>query len=173
MYGDEPYHEGRVAHAFRAFPWKGGWSTVDFYQSLTLAVPPPLRPKIVEIQYASPGHITLELAATIALQIGVGTLAFAKGLDGLNTAYRNIQKGFIDHKLNKVNLRSAELRLAKEEEDFLDRSISRLGEAMELAGASRIHELSPNKVISLKVLLSLFRRFRDLAKFQAAGKMKF
>ena len=29
----------RTFHAFEAFPWKGGWSTVDFYEGLRHATP--------------------------------------------------------------------------------------------------------------------------------------
>jgi hypothetical protein len=37
----------------------------------------------------------------------------------------------------------------------------------------QIRELSPNDLASLKILLSLFRRVRNLAKLERSGKIKF
>jgi hypothetical protein len=45
----------RIERAFRAFPWRGGYSAVNFYNQLRYATPVGARPKIVSIQYASPG----------------------------------------------------------------------------------------------------------------------
>ena len=45
--------------AFRAFPWRGGWSAVGFYEQLRIAVPPKHRPRLVAIEYASPGFMDL------------------------------------------------------------------------------------------------------------------
>ncbi len=47
----------RIAHAYRVFPWRGGYSAVDFYNQLKWTAPGDYRPKIVSIQYASPGAI--------------------------------------------------------------------------------------------------------------------
>ena len=41
-------HEKRLRWAFRAFPWRGGWSSVNFFQSLVDAVPNKHRPRIAK-----------------------------------------------------------------------------------------------------------------------------
>lgn len=53
--------EERVARAFQAFPWQGGYSAVNFYNQLKFATPSEIRPRIASIQYASPGWLELSL----------------------------------------------------------------------------------------------------------------
>ena len=47
--------EERVARAFQAFPWQGGYSAVNSYNQLKFATPFEIRPKVASIQYASAG----------------------------------------------------------------------------------------------------------------------
>src|SRR5262245_9714287 len=59
----------RAHYAFRAYPWRGGWSAVDFYAALRAAIPVEERPRIVRIQYASPGLIELVQALAPAASV--------------------------------------------------------------------------------------------------------
>jgi len=45
---------------YAKYPWRGGFSALNFYQSLYAKIPYEQRPQIEEIQYASPGHIKLK-----------------------------------------------------------------------------------------------------------------
>jgi len=45
----------RIARAYEAFPWQGGYSAVDFYNRLKWSVPKRKRPTIIRIRYGSPG----------------------------------------------------------------------------------------------------------------------
>lgn len=47
--------EYRMQRAFLAYPWQGGYSSVNFYNSLKHATPAFERPAIVSLKYASPG----------------------------------------------------------------------------------------------------------------------
>ena len=49
--------ENRLRRTLRAFPWRGGWSSVNFFKSLIDAVPDEYAPRIAKIEYASPGSI--------------------------------------------------------------------------------------------------------------------
>ena len=44
---------------------------------------------------------------------------------------------------------------------------------MQLEHTAELAILSPSKPIALKIVLSLFRRYRDLAKLHKAGKIRF
>lgn len=90
---DEIPADERVEYAFRAFPWKGGWSSVDFFSTLRYSVPKKHQPRVVEIEYASPGHIDLLLVVSIALVISRSVKHVADHIDRFNTVYNNIQKG--------------------------------------------------------------------------------
>jgi len=43
----------RVRHAYEVFPWRGGSSAVNFYESLWYATPPRHRPQIRQISQHS------------------------------------------------------------------------------------------------------------------------
>lgn len=169
---DDPDTE-RVAAAFRMFPWKGGWSAVDFYEQLRISVPPKHRPKIVQIEYASPGFIELGLVAATAGTIGYIVKKVCESINDVNGTYRNVQKGFTERKLNKLDLRKKELELKMAELEWVQQSTGALSEAMGFDDAATLQELSPNPVMALKILLSFYRRIRDLAKMQSRGQIKF
>ncbi len=59
----------RIHHLFNAFPWRGGYSAVNFYESLRYRVPKQDRPVIKSIRYESPGWIELSLIVGVALSI--------------------------------------------------------------------------------------------------------
>src|SRR5947208_2637497 len=59
----------RFKDAFQRYPWRGGYSAVNFYHDLYEDIPPGHRPVIVSITYSSPGAIELALIAVIASQI--------------------------------------------------------------------------------------------------------
>ena len=65
----QEYPNDRTLHAFEALPWAGGWSAVNFYETLRVAVPSNLRPRVIAIRYASPGFIELAVAIAVALSI--------------------------------------------------------------------------------------------------------
>jgi hypothetical protein len=48
-----------IDYIYGKFPWRGGYSTVNFFNQLFHKIPPRLRPEVKRIQYASPGFIEL------------------------------------------------------------------------------------------------------------------
>jgi hypothetical protein len=168
--GDE-----RVLRAFASFPWKGGWSAVDFFENLRYAIPRKDRVRIKEIEFASPGHIDLWALASATGAITATVTALTLAVNRVHNTYRNIQKGIREHKLGKIDVRRAELALAKEQLAFIDASIEDLSEGLKLApeDLDTIKELSPQPLGTLKILLAVYRRARELAKMQANGQIKF
>ena len=57
------------AHAFKRYPWRGGYSAVNFYDELYGAIPREERPQIKSIEYASPGYIELGAVILLVTQI--------------------------------------------------------------------------------------------------------
>lgn len=171
--GDGDSDERSASYAFRAYPWRGGWSSVDFYQRLRYAVPPRERPKIVQIRYASPGFIELiqsvDPAAWVALLIVQLPLLVRRA----NTTYTEIWKGIHDRKMNKIDLRKAELALTKEELAFAEEQFFRLGLASGLSdrALAKVLDLAGNPAMALKILMSFYRRLRDLGELQMEGKL--
>jgi hypothetical protein len=163
----------RVEHAFMAYPWRGGWSTVDFYESLRARVPKRHRPKIVRIEYASPGFIELALVLSVAYMIRKIVKHICDSLNDVNNTYNNIHKGMRDRKLTQISVRRAEVRLSKEELEFVQQSADMLADKIGFTQMDTVRELTPNQLVALKVLLSFYRRARHLANLQNKGQIRF
>jgi hypothetical protein len=58
-------HE-RIIRAFEAFPWRGGYSAVNFYNQLSYTVARRRRLRIVAIKKTSPGFLDLALILVTA-----------------------------------------------------------------------------------------------------------
>lgn len=86
-FGADGEMEGMVEYAFRGFPWRGGWSTVDFYEVLQSIVPEDERCRVVAIEYASPGYIDLGVVLSAAVAISGIVRHICKSIDRANATY--------------------------------------------------------------------------------------
>lgn len=164
-----------VDYIYGKFPWRGGYSTVNFFNQLFHKIPPKLRPEVQRIQYASPGFIELAellaVAGTVAAIIGT----VCKSIKTVHDLYRSIQKASIDHELSKINLTKENLELKQRQITFCEESAKKLAKAFGLTEAQEQlidQKVRGNPVMKLKILLSVFRRVEPLAKKQAEGKLK-
>ena len=163
----------RARHAFQAYPWRGGYSAVNFYESLRYATPPEDRPTIRSIRYSSPGWIDLELCVEVAKQ--VATIVGAVTGSGLAVSglYHRIYKQAQERKLLRVKVESQHLELAHRHRAFLVDSCKQLSEAMQFPQVAVLNQLAKDRLYSLKILMSLYRRVRDLGKYQNDGRIKY
>jgi len=164
-----------VDYIYGKFPWRGGYSTVNFFSQLFHKIPPKLRPEVQRIQYASPGFI--ELAALLAVAGTVAAIVgtVCKSLKTVHDLYRSIQKASVDHELSKINLAKDDLDLKQRQINFCEESAKKLAQAFGLTEAQEQlinQKVRGNPVMKLKILLSVFRRVEPLAKKQSEGKLK-
>lgn len=164
-----------VDYIYGKFPWRGGYSTVNFFNQLFHKIPPKLRPEVQRIQYASPGFIELAellaVAGTVAAIIGT----VCKSIKTVHDLYRSIQKASVEHELSKINLTKEGLELKQRQITFCEESAKKLARAFGLTEAQEKlidQKVRGNPVMKLKILLSVFRRVEPLAKKQAEGKLK-
>jgi hypothetical protein len=169
---DEELDE-RIQRAFAAYPWRGGWSAVDFYLTLRVVVPKRHRPRIVRIEYSSPGFIELGLVVAFALTVRRIVKVVCDSANDINSTYNNIHKGLTDRKLGRMDVRRAELDLTKAELEFARESADRFAGLIGFTQMDVIRKLTPNDLVALKVLLSFYRRVRALAKLEKSGKIRF
>ena len=170
---DEEDPEDRTSHAFGAFPWTGGWSAVDFYDSLRIAVPPGHRPQIVAMEYASPGYIQLAVIVGVALNIPRIVDHVCSIIERANATYSSLYKGAMKRKLLKVDARRAQVRLERDELEFAEDATRRLAATMGLDLMDELERLTENPVVRMKILLSLYRRVRDLARMRKSERIRF
>ena len=110
--------EDQFRWALRAFPWKGGWSSVSFFQSVVAVVPAKLVPRIVRINYASPGEIQLLLAVTAALRLKHIVDSVCSIAERVNAAYDTLHKSAQERKLLTLDVKRREREFTRDELKF-------------------------------------------------------
>jgi hypothetical protein len=165
--------EEQLYITFTAHPWRGGYSAVNFYSYLQNLVPRPDRPRVVSIQYGSPGLMELGLAVSIAISIRVLVKTFSMGIIDLHSLYNSIYKGLQDRKLMRIEVKRKELALEKEQLQFINEAVRKLSQMMGFKNVEQINKLTGNPLATLKILLSFYRRIRTLAGYEEEKKAKF
>jgi len=165
--------EARVDRAFRAFPWQGGYSAVNFYNQLKYATKITERPRVASIQYASPGWIELTLYTSNALVLCFVVNRVANSIDTCNRVYNSIITDLMRRKLLKVELERSRQGLARDEIQLIEEYSDHLTKMLGLPSSESVHFRTKSPLISLKILLSIYRRVRILAEYQTKGKADF
>jgi hypothetical protein len=158
---------------FESYPWRGGYSAVNFYKQLQSAVPRRDRPRLLSVQYSSPGWIELSLVVGVALSARRIIKACVDSASELNGLYQEIYKNLHERKLLQIEAREAALQLEEKELKFIETSSRRLAKLLKVPAIEVISAQSPNRLAELKMLLSLFRRTRKLAEYEKSGKATF
>ena len=164
----------RLNHAFASYPWRGGYSAVNFYNVLSSQVPYRLRPQVESIKYASPGWIALTGVMTVVTgTIGRAVRGFVRSTSALNKLYSEIYEGHHGRRLMRIEERRQNLQLAGEELNFAIESSERLAAALGFKNLAALNDFTGNSMTSTKILLSYFRRVRILASYVEQGKAEF
>ena len=165
----------KVERAFKAFPWRGGYSAVNFYSSLESSIPKNRRPEVARLQFASPGVIGLSLYTPVAQQLTTHVKAFFLNYDDVTSLYKEIYKYLSDKKL----LRDADSKVFSGEPGISETLIQFTKEMAALLGIdeerlNRINGLTEeNPLATLKIILSFYRRVKELATFERRGQAKY
>ena len=118
LFGEEGSEEeqhtlevARLKRASKAYPWRGGWSTVNFFQTIVSAVPHAHTPRVAKLAYASPGSIDLDLSVPIAETISrlVAIVASAPD-DAIDQAYKVLHREAQSKRLLGRNVKDLTLR---------------------------------------------------------------
>jgi hypothetical protein len=161
----------RIQHAYESFPWRGGYSAVNFYNQLKYSVPRQERPKILSIRYESPGWIELAVIAGIAISVASIVKAVAASIQDINATYNQIIRGLRERKLMQIEIEEAELRLRTSEVKFIEECADAMAHALGFTNIKQLNKRTGHPYRTLKILLSLYRRIRTLAEYQNKGKV--
>jgi hypothetical protein len=155
------------------YPWKGGYSAVNFYDDIYVAVGKSNRPRVAAIQFASPGTVDLILWLAVATLIARIVSQIAKTGHEINDLYHSIYTNLQQRKLLSLDVRERELDVTRRELEFIQSTYQTFAEALQVPNPKNFLETAPNPLAALKILLSLYRRVKKLAEFQVKGKAKF
>lgn len=160
---------------YAKFPWRGGYSAVNFYFTLFSKIPYDDRPNITRIEYASPGFIELQEAVVVASSLATIVAAIAVSIEKTHDVVHKIQMGISERKLARMEVALAELELNSAQLDFIRKSKEQLLEVMKITLEMRLEltrRCDGNELMELKILMSLYRRAEPLAEMQLEGKLK-
>lgn len=159
--------------AFEAYPWTRGWSAIHFCERLRRSTPPEHQPRIVSIQYASPGHIDLSLVVEISIAVSALVTAGCYSIKEISAAYTAIHRDAAERKLLKADARFIE-RLRHRDREFCENASAVMIGLLGLKDHERaLRRLSGNPLQLMKLLFSACRRLLVLIAAQLAGKIKF
>lgn len=164
--------DARIDQAFKAYPWRGGYSAVNFYNQLKYATPKNKRPTIQAIQYASPGFIDLMLNLQLALKIAGVVSAVTGSILACNKVYSTIYKDAQNRKLLSIDIQTKEIELANKQMNFILDANKKMAKILGLDSAEAIEQRAEHPVIAMKILFSIYRRVRTLAEYQEKGKAR-
>ena len=160
----------------RPLPWKGGYSVVNFFYALSGKVHPLDKPVVKKIQYASPGVIELQEVVQVAQDISLLVGYICASVTSVATTYHLIKKNYLARELSRIEIEEAKHRLDQSDTKFIIDSVKTLHESFGL-NDDQILALdslsSKDKLIQLKILLSLYRRVEPLVELQQQNKAKF
>lgn len=160
---------------YAKYPWRGGFSALNFYRSLYAKIPYEQRPQIEEIQYASPGHIKLKEAALVAALLATIVTSVTTSFDQIHDSYKNIQKGMSERKLRNLEVEITELELDRERLKFIQESRQQLVDQMAIPEVMQeeLHRRSDgNELTQLKILMSFYRRIQPLSELELREMLK-
>ena len=78
-----------------------------------------------------------------------------------------------DRKMMKIEAKRQELLLTQEQADFAIESANNLSQLLGFENVSQIQKLTKNPLATLKILLSFYRKIKNLTEFNNKGKAKF
>jgi len=173
LQGGSGVNVSRVKTLFEKYPWRGGFSAVNFYEELALVVPFRYRPTVAEMVKQSPGFIDLCVHKNTSQQIIklVEQISDTKSVQ--NATYSEVRGKLRERKW--LGRSAAEVKLKQSEIDFLHEQIEVMASALHLHNRIQfINELASNDPLAaVKILLSVYRRVRELADYLDTGKAQF
>ncbi|MBE9139949.1 hypothetical protein IQ254_22595 [Nodosilinea sp. LEGE 07088] len=162
--------EEKISKIYQSYPWRGGFSRVNFYKSIESAIPNDYRPRINSIVYSSPGAMNLRLVSPVAQNIEVIIYTMLRKDAFVHKLYRDIRKQMQIMRLNTLGVRKAGEKgedhllseLTSKEWHFIDYALFYFSDEMQFEDVDILCELTGNRLASLKILLSLYRRMKIL-----------
>lgn len=162
----------RIGSLFQRYPWRGGFSSVNFFDDLYSKIPRADRADIRSIQYASPGKIEFRMNKSVAESIRKIVADINHKDSKAKTAYDDVQKWLRDKKwLGKAQ---SDLRLTPIDKKDLTERLGMLCSALGLnSRTDDILELAQADPLgAVKIILAYYRRLKGLADYVATGKVQ-
>ncbi len=160
----------RMEALFKKYPWRGGFSSVNFFDDLYRQIPTSERAQVRRIQYASPGTIELKMDEGVARSIRGFVNALNEPDSLAAQEYADVRSMLKVRKwLGKAK---DDLELTVQDEAMLLNFVKRLAKAFGLEANTNdiVAFANSDPLGAVKILLAYYRRLAGLADYVATGK---
>ena len=160
----------KIRALFTRYPWKGGLSSVNFYDDLYHRAPRSERLIVQKFEYASPGEIVVRADEDVLGNVFKLIQAISSNYEDARESYKNLnsylsEAGFLGVSLNQIQ--PADYQIAEVKRLALD-----LADEIAFAGMDKVLSLcDQNWIGAAKILLSFYRRSVQLSEFFETGKI--
>jgi hypothetical protein len=158
----------REKEAFARYPWRGGFSTVHFYNDLQSLIPAEHKPIVARLQYSSPGIIELKLYSPISTSIRNSIQAYLGSAGALDEMYQYIMKFQKEQGFSRKQI--DEDQITPEAMEIIMQQTDELAQLLKYEYTKATNDLTNNRLLTLRIILSYFRRIKILAKYQIEGR---
>ena len=165
-----PRDADRINYALQNYPWRGGYSIVNIYKVLQNQVEHQHRPKIAEIQYASPGWIDIILNLHPAVKVAGSVAAIAGSLAATTKAYSTIQKTLHDIRAQKEKSQLERIQLTRAQLNELEGLTQDLANFIGFERLDELYKKTGRIEVTAKLVTAQFRRLKKLSDFVLKGK---
>jgi hypothetical protein len=167
--------EPRRRGPFHQYPWRGGFSTINFFGSLENQVPKEQRMRVKGIRISSPGWI--DLVGDMVPLVGVAMCVASVAVNAvkLRRAMKDVRSTLKDLNVNKLGLQAEEnLKLKKTEAAEVTGATEEIGSAMSLTSKQMQNlntRTSERKLTKAKILVGAGKRALEIADLQDVRKI--
>jgi hypothetical protein len=144
-----------------SYPWRGGYSTVNFFRAISVQLPERYRPQVLQITYASPGFIEL-VGYCAAINLVVRTLTGS--IDRVLATYSRIHE-----EIRKRGLNRQEAAESRARSKFVVTAYEELTTSVQLPDSARENleaATGRDTWARLKILMSWCKRLDQLSQYK-------
>lgn len=154
--------------------WTGGYSAVNFFYGVEKFIPELHRPRLVSVQYNSPGHIKLSLLNSVSDIISTSSISVSRNYLQCESLYNDIYDFFKQHKLSGFE-DGENIKESKVTPDQDNRLSKYLSDFCVLVCISRgdIDALKLSNMAALRAILAYYRRLKSVVRSIQSGKLSF
>ncbi len=174
-FGDETVEfekKRQIKETFVHTPFKGGFSYVNFFKTLPLAVPKRERLRMDKIRYESPGYVDVNGDGDTFEETESIIRAFLANRAELRKLYDHFHS-FLS-KSRYLQMAASDFSTSDPAHVYIEQLADTLAEKLNIPNILTIKSLVENNPLAFaKIILSLFRRLDEAARFFAQGRVNF
>jgi len=156
---------------FESYPWRGGFSSMHFFDSAARRIPAEHRPRVAAMQYASPGFMRFELHGRTADQVTRCVSDYTGKNEELAANYADLKKYIRDHGLNEIDS-SSDQEWEKHNEPLTQKAQA-LIDGFDVINGTAFVSACERPFEAAKLATAFYRRVRKLTTFEKDGRVRF